>query len=129
MKYINPDHENELVNFYREWRSNYPDKTIGKGKEKKIIEGLKPPSIVFMRVLFQYATYGDIPGENVMAMLQNDLYATFNTSPLEDLDLIPSSVQYITTYLPAQAWGNPEKYGKWINDMKKGKIGRRTDFY
>ena len=129
MIFINPDNEKELNDFYRDWKSHYPDTTRGKGKEKKTTEGLKPPSIVTMRILYAYATTGDIPGENIGAMLQNDLYTTFNTSPMEELELIPSTVQYITTYLPCQAWGNPEKYGKWINNKKVDKSGRRTDFY
>src|ERR1700684_1107975 len=129
MLFINPDDEKELENFYREWASHYPNTTRGKGKEKITTEGLKPPSIVTMRILFQYATSGDIPGEHLTAMLQNDLYATFNTSPAEELELIPSTLQYITTYLPTTCWGNADKYGKWINGMKKNKSNRRTDFY
>ena len=129
MIYINPDNEKELTDFYRDWSSHYPAQTRGKGKDKVTTEGLKPPSVSTMTILYQYATNGDIPGENIGAMLQNDLYTTFNTSPLEELPLIASTVQYITTYLPTQAWGNPEKYGKWINNKRSDKSGRRTDFY
>ena len=128
--FINPDDEKELTNFYREWASNYPATTrTGPGKKKITTEGLKPPSIVTMRILFQYANDGSIPGENIVAMLQNDLYATFNTSPLDELELIPSTLQYITTYLPSEAWGNEEKYGKWINNKRRTKIGKPTDYY
>jgi len=129
LQYINPENEQELVNFYRDWRSNYPDVTRGKGKDKKTTPGLKPPSIVTMRILFQYATYGDIPGEFLMSMLTNMLYETFNTSPIEEISLIPSTVQYITIYLPTESWGSVEKYSKWINNKKKNKIGKPTDFY
>ena len=129
MIYINPDDEKELTNFYREWNSHYPAQTRGKGKDKQTKDGLKPPSVTMLRTLYQYGTNGDIPGEHVVAMLQNELYGTFNTCPLEELDLIPSTLQYITTYLPAESWGNPEKYGKWINNKKRSKSGRRTDFY
>jgi hypothetical protein len=129
MQYINPDDAKELVDFYRTWKSNYPDQTRGKGKDKITTSGLKPPTLQSLRTLYQYATNGDIPGENITAMLQNELYATFNTSPLEELDFIPSTIQYITTYLPCEAWGNPEKFGKWINNKKRGKIGKPTDFY
>lgn len=130
MLFINPDEQKELENFYRDWKSHYPDvtRTI-KGKGKETTLGLKPPSIVTMRILFQYASYGDIPGEHIVAMLSGALYETFNVCPMEELELIPSTVQYITTYLPCQCWGNPEKYGKWINDKRRGKAGRPTDFY
>ena len=129
MNPVNPDNEKDLQNFYRDWKSHYPDQVRGKGKEKKTHIGLKPPSIVTMRILFAYTTQGDIPGENLTAMLQNDLYGAFNTAPLDEVDLIPSTVQYITTYLPNEAWGNPEKYGKWINKMKKSKCFKPTDLY
>jgi len=127
--YINPDNEKELTDFYREWRSHYPSTTRGKGKDKKTTEGLEAPSVVTMRILYQYATNGDVPGEHIVAMLTGGLYETFNTSPAEELPLINSTVQYITTYLPQECWGNQEKYGKWINNKKVSKSGRRTDFY
>lgn len=129
MQFINPDDEKELTNFYRNWKSHYPDSTKTVNKKKITTEGIKPPSIVTMRILFQYATDGSIPGENIVAMLQNDLYATFNTSPADEVGLIPSTLQYITTYLPTESWGNPEKYGKWINNKRRSKIGKPTDYY
>lgn len=130
MIFVNPDDEKELTNFYRDWSSNYPATTkSGKGKTKITTEGLKPPSITTLRILYQYATHGSIPGENIVAMLQNDLYGAFNTSPADELELIPSTVQYITTYLPSQCWGTVEKYGKWIQDRRENKKHRPTDFY
>lgn len=126
MMIVNPDNEHELKKFYRDWKSNYPEL---KKKGKETMQGLKPPSVATMRILFQYATLGHIPGENIVAMLTGALYETFNTSPQEELELIPSTVQYITTYLPSECWGNPEKYSKWINRIKKGKRGVPTEFY
>ena len=130
MNYINPDNEDELINFYREWKSNYPDVTrTGKNKVKETRLGLKPPSITTMRILYAYATQGDIPGESLVAILQNSLYDAFNTASQEEVDLIPSTLQYVTMYLPGESFGNSEKYGKWINKMRKTKSGRPTDFY
>lgn len=135
MMIVNPDDEKSYKDFLVDWRSHYPDTTrsiedpVTRKKIKKTEPGLKPPSIVTMRILYQYATFGDIPGENVLAMLTGALYETFNTSPREELDLINSSVQYITTYLPCECWGNPEKYGKWINKMRRSKSGRQTEHY
>lgn len=126
---VNPDNEKDYENFLREWKSHYPETVRGKGKDKKVTPALKPPSLTTMRILFQYATQGDIPGEHLMAMLSDALYSTFNTSPAEELELIPSTLQYITTYLPQESWGNSEKYGKWLNKLKKSKSFRPTDFY
>jgi hypothetical protein len=129
MMIVNPDNEKELTDFYRDWGSHYPAQTRGKGKDKIKVYGLKPPTVVTMRILYQYATYGDIPGENIVAMLTGALYETFNTSPAEELSFIPSTIQYISTYLPTECWGSQEKYGKWINNKRSNKSGRRTEFY
>jgi len=118
VNYINPDDPQELEKFLREWKSCYTKRNP-----------LEPPTIASMRTLYQYATDGSIPGEFITAVLCGDLYAAFNTAPKEDLPLINSLVQYITIRLPIESWGNSDKYGNWINKMKKSKMFRPTKHY
>lgn len=118
MQFINPDDEKELENFYREWNSCYTERNP-----------IKPPSVVTMRILYLYATSGSIPGDFIMAILQNDLYGAFGTAPLDEIENIYGTVQYVTTYLSTEAWGNADKVGRWINRMKKSKSNRPTEFY
>lgn len=134
MQFIDPDDPKELETFYREWKSSYTERNPGKAQKcencgKKQAWPLKPPTIATMRILFQYAMHGSIPGDFMMAVLQNDLYGVFNTAPEEELEFINSTVQYVTTYLSCESWGTPEKVGKWINRMKKGRSNRPTEFY
>lgn len=126
MNPVNPSDEKDLISFYREWKSNYPDK-VKKGQPTKF--GLKPPSELSLGILFQYATQGDIPGDFLMAVLQNDLYEVFGKAPLDEVENIHGTVQYVVTYLPYESWGNPEKVGKWLNKLKKSKMYVPTTHY
>lgn len=118
MNFIDPDDNKQLQAFYREWRSCYTE-----------LNPVKPPSITSLRVLFHYASFGSMPGEFIMAILQNDLYGVYATSPQNELDLIQGTVQYCLIRLPFEAYGSAEKVTKWVDKMKKSKMWRPTDLY
>ena len=118
MKIINPDDEKELKNFYQEWYSCYTSRNP-----------VEPPSIATMRILYQYATDGGVPGDYITAILQNDLYGVYGCAPLEELPLIYGTVQYVAVRMDVAAYGSSEKVGKWINKQRKEKNGRKTTMY
>jgi hypothetical protein len=124
---INPDHEKSLKDFYQEWKSCYTPRNP-----------VKPPSIVSMRILFQYYTDGSIPGDFIAAILQNDLYTAFNSAPqtenekgeiISEIELLDGTIQYLTVRFPIECYGSPDKFGKWINKMKKESNGKKTKLY
>lgn len=131
MNPIDPDDEASYFSFLWEWKTHYTARNP-----------IKPPSIDSMRILYQYATSGSIPGEFIMAVLQNHLYDAFNLAPMteiknddgsrskiSEIDLLNGTIQYITTYLPIESWGSADKVAKFINQKKKGKHERRADYY
>lgn len=118
MKLIDPDDKKALHHFYLEWKSCYTERNY-----------IKPPSITSMRILFQYGTYGSLPGDFIMAILENNLYNAFATALPEDMDCIYGTVQYTLIRLPMEAYGSPEKVTKWVERMKKSKMFRPTDLY
>lgn len=124
---INPDHEKELKDFYQEWKSCYTSRNP-----------IKPPSIVTMRILFQYYMDGSVPGEFITAVLQNDLYTAFNSASMaedengesiSEVELLNGTIQYLTVRFPVECFGSSDKVGKWINKMKEDKRGRKTKIY
>ena len=118
MNFIDPDNNDQLQAFYREWRSCYTE-----------LNFVKPPSLSSLRVLFQYANFGSMPGEFIMSILTNDLYATYATCARSELDLIYGTVQYVLIRLPFESYGSAEKVTKWVDNMKKSKMWRPTDLY
>ena len=128
---VDPDNDKQYTDFQREWKSNYTPRNP-----------VKPPSIDSMRVLYQYATSGSIPGDFLLAVLENRLYEAFNLAPssiiadeygqlmkISEVDLLNGTVQYITTYLPQEAWGGVDKVANFIKNKKREKNGRKTDTY
>ena len=118
MNITNPDDDKELVDFLREWNSCYTSRNP-----------LKPPSIDSMRTLYQYATDGSIPGDFVIAVLNNDLYGAINNAPLLEIDSIIALVNYLLICFPLQCYGSPEKVGKWLNETKQSKMWKPTKHY
>ncbi|GEM_PF-2071098 len=130
MKICNPDDEKEYKNFLREWKSNYTVlNSQGKCEACNVVCPVKPPSVTSLRILYQYATQGSIPGEFITAVLQNDLYTVFGTAPADEVDRIYGTVQYVTLALLQEAHGSPEKVGNWINKSKRSRSHRPTDLY
>ena len=132
MNPVSPDDEKDLRDFYREWYSCYTPRNP-----------IKPPSIVSMRILFQYYTDGSIPGDFIASILQNDLYGAFNHAPMavavnefgemyeiSEVELLNGTIQYLTVRFAIECYGNAEKFAKWINKKKKESTsGRKTKYY
>jgi hypothetical protein len=118
MKLIDPDDKKQLSDFWQEWQSCYTERNP-----------MKPPSLTSLRVMFQYGTYGSIPGDFITAIIQNDLNGAFAYCPTGEEDLIHGTLQYALIRLPVEAVGSPEKLTKWVEKMKKSKMFRPTDLY
>lgn len=118
MQITNVDDEKELENFLRDWNSCYTSRNP-----------IKPPPIDSMRSLYQYVTEGSIPGDFVMAILQNDLYGAIGNAPLLEVDGIIALTQYLLICFPIQCYGNPDKVGKWLNETKQSKMWKPTKHY
>jgi len=71
MTIVDPDDKKAFYNFKMEWESCYTERNP-----------VKMPSLTSLRILFQYGSYGSIPGEFITALISNDLYGAFATCPI-----------------------------------------------
>ena len=118
MQPINPDDPKALKNFLIEWSTYYTSRNP-----------VDPPTIDTLRDLWAYYEEGSIPGSLAMAVLKNDLYEVYSVCLQKDLHTIYGTVQYVVVAFPTSCYGSAEKVGKYVEQKKRDKSGKRTRIY
>lgn len=59
-----------------------------------------------------YIEHGTVPGAFLLSCLQDSLIAVLHADR-ESCENLRVIVTYLVNYMPAQAWGSPEKVKRW----------------
>ena len=61
-----------------------------------------------------YRDQGVPPSDFIYAVLTNNLSEAFARADEDNLKDLRDIVQYVYNYMPAKAWGTPEKVAAWL---------------